>query len=77
MADVIQIGKCAGCQKHSRLENDACASCRKIFGPRSGLVMARIRVDPAFASLCYDMLDADVKRLFVQWFGLPQGCTAV
>jgi len=78
MTDIPQIGKCAGCQKAARLHDSACADCRARFGSRCGPIFARIRVDPVFALVCYEMLsNPDVKSIFVQWFGLPEGCEAV
>ena len=73
MMTEIRTGSCSGCQATDRLLDGACAGCRKKFGRNCGPIMGRVRSDPKFARMCYDVLKGDAERdRFVKMFGDPR-----
>ena len=75
MTTVAQIGPCVGCGRCSRIENDLCKECKSKFPkPVVADIMRRIRVDPAFAAMCYERCIPSRRPDFVRRFGLPPGC---
>ncbi len=72
----MEIGRCRGCDRPSRLEDGVCKGC--LTSPRRGRKWAemshRCRTDKSYALACYNACKtADGKKLFEIMYGLPAG----
>lgn len=68
---VIQVGRCAGCQRFDHLEHFACPRCRQVFGQKAGLIILTIRGNPAIALRLYRLMPPRSRPRFVRMFGNP------
>lgn len=74
---VIQIGRCFGCEKHSRLDEGVCTDCLNdpTKGRKWAMIAREVRQDPKVATKVYSLIKTDDgKRLFIKMFGLPPNC---
>lgn len=77
MGNIVQIGKCKGCNEGpQRLQDEVCPVC--LNHPRRGRKWAdmahRIRTDKEFAEAFYSNLHTPARKmLFISFFGSPSG----
>ena len=73
-SQVISIGRCKGCYRTARLDDDVCRDCLQRRGREWAEMSHRCRTEPAFARMVYDRIATDYsRRLFVRVYGLPIG----
>lgn len=70
MSNVVHIGRCIGCDRPGRLDNDVCDACLTRRGRKWAEMSNRCRTDPEFALAVYERIGSDRGReLFLRMYG--------
>ena len=70
MSNVVQIGRCIGCDRRARLDDGVCEACLTRRGRRWAEMSHRCRTDPEFALAVYSQIKTDSGRaLFLSVYG--------
>ena len=72
VAQVIEIGRCIGCDQRARLDAGVCCAClaHPNRGRRWAEIAQRVRRDPAFAAEVHSRITTEGgRRIFFDMFG--------
>jgi hypothetical protein len=70
MNNVVQIGRCMGCDRRARLDDGVCEACLTRYGRRWAEMSHRCRTDPEFALAVYLHIKSERgRRLFLWAYG--------
>ena len=62
---VTAIGRCAACLSMAAVEHQICHRCRRRFGDRFAVLIARVRREPDFARACFERVGPEHRDRFL------------